>query len=127
MNTILQSRDLSQLITEPTQRSGHTLDWVIIHRSYISELSNLSLTDPQLSDHMSISFELSMTKPPLTKRTINTRNYRLINYEDFCADLKIACNKISNSVDKSCAYQEELSSVINKHAPLRSRCRTGYY
>ena len=124
ITNIFKARDLIQTVTEPTQNSGHILDWVIVHSSYISEIFNVSVYNPCLSDHSQVSFQLSLSRPPLSTRVIESRNYRLINYHQFNNDVRAACNKIINSTDKPSAYQDELSSIINTHAPLRSRSVT---
>ena len=60
MNVVLDNLSLQQLVTVPTHRLGHTLDWLITNR--VTDVLNLTVVHLLLLDHFIISFDLSMRK-----------------------------------------------------------------
>ena len=119
MLQILEVRNFSQFIKSPTQRAGHTLDWVVTRNTDL--LSNFEITDICISDHFLISFTLSLDKPSRSNHDIMSRNLKSINNQDFCLDLQNSNRVISCSQNKADIYYNELSRVMDRHAPLRER------
>ena len=58
----LESFGLAQHVQDSTHSSGHTLD-LVITKSHEIPTSELSVTEPLISDHHCISFNLDTIKP----------------------------------------------------------------
>ena len=118
---ILQIRNLNQLTPTPTHIAGHIIDWLITKDC--NPVFDISVSDPCISDHFLVSFEFNFIKPPRKTREIKCRNIKAIDNEKFSKDL-ISCNKKIVSCDitrRASVYFDELSSVLDRHAPLRAR------
>ena len=119
INNIFNTRNLQQMVSKPTQRAGHILDWVVVRNQNIC--SEFQVIDKCISDHSVVSFLTCFDKPASKKRTILTRNIRTIDSNKFTSDLSTCNNIISQAHDKAIVYFNELSKLIDTHAPLRSR------
>jgi len=125
---LLESFNLTQLVTVPTHKSGHTLDLVIC-REDEKILNNLTIIDPVISDHLAVRCSLSLNKPAFERKELSYRKLRsmdLSKLKDDIAnsDLLLSVNhpiELEDLVDK---YYSELSSVLNKHAPIKKRIIT---
>ncbi|CAM4308004.1 unnamed protein product [Leuciscus chuanchicus] len=122
-NNLLDSLNFTQHVNVPTHSRGHTLDLLITNSTSIS---NLSVHDLGVSDHKAISLELP-TLSPISKpsRKISFRNLTNINPVTLTTDLRhlSAANPLSvtKSVD---LYNSSLSSLLDHHAPVKSRTVT---
>ena len=129
MNSILDAYGLTQHITEPTHRLGHTLDFLVT-RTQNSLLGGVpTVTDPHLynsigqaaCDHLGISFMLNAMKPPITKTYCEYRRYRSISIPAFTQDISLALTGIDMSLtadELAESYNSVISNAINKHAPI---------
>lgn len=124
----LDDRNLSQHVTEATHVRGHLLD-LLITRSE----SNLIVNKPVVSDsfisdangnlscdHYAISATLSCSKPKHKHQEISYRKLKNICLTEFHHDLE---SHISSKYEISGGslvniYNDGLSEVLNKHAPL---------
>ena len=74
-----------------------------------------------ITDHHLIKCKLSTSKPALHTKTISARKLRSVDMDAFKADIlaSIMCTSedVSNLVD---SYNSTLSSILDKHAPLKS-------
>ena len=92
--------------------------------------------DPGLSDntgkiakdHFAVTFNASAAKPPPVKKNVSYRKLRSIDVESFKSDILTSevfklpeCRDVENLVS---VYNNELSVLIDKHAPLRSKTIT---
>ena len=88
LKTMLSDFGLSHLVSVPSHRRGHTLDWVVAR----SEESLVSLEGVQdyadLSDHYVVVCRLTVTKPPPPIRLLTSRNIRAVCSPRFQADVK---------------------------------------
>src|SRR5271170_3988548 len=121
--SLLDAFDLTQLITFPTHSSGHTLDLFITRHSstIISEID--SIISP-FSDHYSIHSVLTVPSSTRTPRvTKYIRNIRSIDPTAFSADI-LASSLYSNPASTLDSFANQfsstLSSLLDKHAPLKS-------
>lgn len=133
--SLLDSHGLTQHIKEPTHVKGHTLDLVITRDTDGSLLQPPKVFDPCLfdqngvptRDHFAVSFCMHVPKPPNPRKVVNYRELRKINVQDFVRDIA-SCSEIQN-VDKSLdelveAYNKNLTTIVDKHAPLCTRTIT---
>ena len=116
---ILCERGLKQLIEGPTQDAGHTLD-VIISPDNDTIINNFSILDKQISDHNFLKCELNLHKIPKLKKEVSSRNIKSIDLKQFGSDIKL---KLSETVTKDSVehFYDVCLSVMDKHAPLKSR------
>ena len=121
LKALLENLGLEQLITVPTQRKGHTLDWLITN--CVTDVKDLSVCDMMLSDHFVISFELDLRKPCKAKKNIASRNLKAINMHAFKTDARAILEPVSqdSSSDPISAYDTGLRQLLDQHAPLKSR------
>ena len=120
---ILDSLDLTQHVNVPTHSRGHTLDLVITNTAPIT---NLQVNDLGMSDHKAISMELQITssisKP---KRVIHFRNLKNINMDALTNDLQhLSSLNPESANDAVDLYNSSLSSLLDYHAPLKTRTVT---
>ena len=105
----------------PTHKNNNVLD-LIITRSGETSVSNLSVHDPVMSDHFAVYCSLAIKKPSNVKLTVMTRKLCNIDSDSLCTDIRSSSLYNSPSLDLSelCdQYDSALSSILDKHAPLR--------
>jgi hypothetical protein len=85
-------------------------------------LSNVSVSDPAISDHFAVFGTLNLKKPPFEKVISRSRNLKSIVYERFLHDLSNSSLVKNPSDDVNCLvdqYDSQLSSLLNSFAPLK--------
>jgi hypothetical protein len=117
---VVDSAALVQSVSGPTHTSGHTLDWVLTreaeHIILKTEISSL------ISDHHMIHCYLHLKKPPLPREERFYRRYKSINIAHFQEDIedsalvKEPADTLNVRLDQ---YNQTLSALIEKHAPLK--------
>ncbi|CAG2234132.1 unnamed protein product [Mytilus edulis] len=119
-------------VTGKTHVHGHTLD-VVITRENSSILSDIpSIQDPHLcdnkgkpsGDHLAISSQINIAKPPKQRKTVTFRKYRDIVVKDLITDLNnsaVLCNPEGSSDELVKVYNSEVQIIIDKHAPLQTK------
>ena len=83
--------------------------------------------DPVISDHFAVHCSLAIKKPPNAKLTVINRKLCNIDSDSLCTDIRSSSLYNSPSLDLSelCdQYDSVLSSILDKHAPLRKRVIT---
>ena len=108
-----------------THISGHTLD-LLITRCSDSLLTAKPMTDYLFSDHITVLCDLALDKPSSKTKQISYRKLKAIKIEDFKLDLSTSelCKRSPDSLNdlvKRSRYNDTLSQVLEKHAPLRSK------
>ncbi len=122
---MLESFNLSQLVSASTHQSGHTLD-LVITRSGDTLVSSIDIFNPAISDHEAIFVNLTVDKPEPVNKCIRYRCLKKINFSKFCDDLGISsiCTaKMVNVNDLSSLYNRELENILDDHAPqVKDHC-----
>ena len=88
---------------------------------------DLSVHDPLISDHFAVDCSLAIKKPPNAKLTVMTRKLCNIDSDSLCTDIRSSSlyNSRSLNLSELCdQYSSVLSSILDKHAPLRKRVIT---
>jgi hypothetical protein len=127
----LNTCGLQQHVHEPTHVLGHTLD-VVICRDSSNVVSNITVTDPGLcnndgkliKDHFAVCFTTTLLKPAPICKKVSFRKIRAINTDTFKADIMDSpqlCSTSGSVEDLVTAYNNGLLSLIDKHAPLRTK------
>jgi hypothetical protein len=124
---------MEQYVRGPTHVAGHTLD-VIITRDTDTIVSNIEVNDPGLSDsdgkisrdHVAVIFHIRAEKPAPIRKTVTYRKLRSIDIESLRNDIKsleiINSNVIISDVDEHVeSFNNSLTSLIDKHAPLLTK------
>ena len=123
---LLQSIGLRQHVEFPTHMSGNTLDLV-----FTREVDSISGSQPQsdhcFSDHILILFELTTSKPPPSKEYVSYRPIKSVDISKFTADLAASnlCLNTPMQLDSLAnCYNNTLSDLLDRHAPLKNRIVT---
>jgi len=126
MKDTLCNHNLVQLVNAPTHHHQHVLDWVIMKENS-NIVNNVVAIDKAISDHFVVTFDVHVRKPPQQKRVISSRNLKTIDHDSFRQDLLAVRDNILNSNtknDKVDAYNETMTTLLDDHAPLKSRTIT---
>ena len=116
----LTSLNLKQHVTSGTHNQGDTL-YHVITREDDDLLEDLQIHAPDISDHRTITLQYKIKKPQVEKQKIQYRKIKDIDMDSFKADLtklpvlQMKCNDIDILVE---AYNRDMSSLLDKHAPL---------
>ena len=114
----LTSFGIKQHVGCATHNKSHTLDLVMTRSE--EHITEVHVTDPQLSDHYLVSFRLHTELVKYRKKKVQYRKLKAINLDSFERDLKNSdlfhCN--SEDVDiLTNLYDTTLKDLLNKHAP----------
>ena len=125
LRTKLSDHNLTQLVNVPTQKRGHTLDWVVV-RTENSCFCFDSVQDyPDLSDHKAAVCTLAVTKPSPRRRLVTSRNIKAICLSDFQSDVRAwveAASQQCSDLDlASLVYTDGLRRILDRHAPSVTR------
>ena len=120
---LLEVRNLTQLIFEPTHKAGHILDWLITRNEKHDSIMKIRVKDLCISDHFLITFTIDFKKPKRPVKEIMSRNMRAISYDDLSFDLALSCATCVSLSDacKATLFTSEIAAVFDRHAPLRAR------
>lgn len=121
---LLESAGLTQHITGPTHRSGHTLD-LIIDRQEDVKLSSFSTLSDVPSDHHVVLCCVDFAKPAASKSQYKHRCLRDMDMNAFKTDIAKSPLSIDHTNcdpnELADLYNTELRKALDKHAPLKSR------
>ena len=124
---LLESFGLKQHVNVATQRCGHTLD-LVITRSDNDLVSNLNVTDPIISDHLAVHCKIAFKKPSYKRKEISYQNWKSVDKQSFITDIKEPFlnnfENINDVTELTALYGNNLSSILEKNAPLRKRTVT---
>ena len=124
---LIESYGLSQLVNEPTHKSGHTLDVVIASHKVVKDnsLKVLAANSQQFPtcDHFSILFSLSCNYQSVyDSKTICFRNNKKIDLDIFKLELASRLNtdhtETANFEKVSEKFNTVCTSILDGHAPL---------
>ncbi|XP_071149246.1 uncharacterized protein [Mytilus edulis] len=131
-NETILDHGLVQHVHGPTHNKGHTLDVVITRDNSIILQTSHFIKDPCLfdqngnlsGDHLALFTSLKISKSPKQPHTVSSRKLSDIKSTDFIQDLnsyKIVQNREGSVENIVNLYNTELSSIVDRHAPLKSR------
>ena len=101
--------------------SGHTLDRLLTRTSF-DIIAHLSHHESYQSDHKSLTFKFFSHIRPTT--VIHYRSFKTIDIDNFKSDIlssPLYTNPASNSSDLSEQLTSTLNSILDIHAPLKSK------
>ena len=114
---LLNCMGLTQHVTTPTHRSGHTLD-LIITRDLDSFVQTSPISDSFLSDHCTVLFELTLRMLATTLKEVCYRKTKAIDIESFKDDLRKSrlCQDQPDALtDLVSCYGSTMTSLLDKH------------
>ena len=119
---LLDLFDLTQHVHETTHM-GHTLDLVI---SCVDDplVKSVVVTQHNPSHHFFVNFEISIKHQSVNIKTINFRNIKKIDSQQLRCDITANYATIPenlNFTDMVTNYNKVMLSIIDKHAPVRSK------
>ena len=121
---ILETFNLNQHVMEPTHESGHILDLII---SGENELISNVASGRYFSDHKIIMFNMMISKSKPERKVVKSRNYKTINTNSLRYDIAThfanvhPATSIEALEDLTTLYDNSISDLIQKHAPLKTR------
>ena len=80
---LLETFDLKQYMKALTHLYGHILDLVITRSAAVSLVSNFCVAEQPISDHKAITFNLTLSKPPIIHKTVISRALKNLDLEAF--------------------------------------------
>jgi hypothetical protein len=122
--TLLDQANLTQHVNFPTHCQSHTLDLVITPTD--STLSpSISYSPISPSDHFPVIYSLNIIPPPTIPLSKHfTRSIHSINVDNFIRDIissRLITHPPTNLSDLVDCYNFTLSTLLNKHAPLKCK------
>ena len=121
--SLIDSFGLNQYVSQPTHKSGHTLD-LVIAREESKIINACSAIDYGFPDHYALFALLSVSKPPPLNNTITYRKLKSVSPEALRAAISTSALGSSAEMsldDLAIHYDNELSSILDHLAPLRTR------
>ena len=120
---LIKNFNLTQHISFPTHRHGHTIDFVITSNDL--NVNGLCADNVILSDHFLLSLNISIPKHNPVYKTIFYRNFKNFDHHNFDLELSdsLKLNNFDNTNFKSSIefYDATCSSALEKFAPLKSK------
>ena len=123
---LLEIFNLTQHVSVPTHRAGHTLD-LLITRDDENILDNVCAHDPMISDHFVVSCNLRLNKPRFPRKEIEFRKLKQLDMNQFRNDIaasSLITNPPEDLAELVLQYDSVLSSILDKHAPIRKQVVT---
>ena len=129
------SLGLSQFVSGPTHKLGHTLDLLFVN-GYDFAMPDIKPVSYDLGDHFPVFFELPNANKSMSplKKQIVCRNLKNVNVTEFATNLGISLDSELSSISGDVSFLE-LSNTFNnviKHeldqvAPLQTRTFTSSF
>ena len=106
-----------------THQSGHTLD-LVITRTGVSLVSDVSIMNPGISDHEAIMSNLAAEKPKPVSRERQYRSLKKVDFTKFGNDYIVSelSSALTDDINELTAlYNGELSCILDIHDPLKKK------
>ncbi|ELT96751.1 hypothetical protein CAPTEDRAFT_192058 [Capitella teleta] len=117
---MLASFGLTQHVKGSTHSAGHCLDVVITKSDSILHPS-LKVLDHCISDHYTLSCQLSIQHPSTQSRKVTYQSIKRIDMDTMVKD--VASHFTDYSFHQECIlkYNKALGDILDTHAPLKTR------
>ena len=123
--TLMSGYGLSQMINEPTHRSGHTLDHMYINEHQVDfKHFTVNHTYGLSTDHYPLFIDIPFPKFSNTCQTVEFRKLKDVDITKFNFDLHEVCNDLSGELDFTThitQFCRRAGNVVEDHAPLIAR------
>ena len=121
--SLLHTYNLTQHAISPTYRCGRVLD-LVITKTDARTISDVSVTDPMISDHSAVIITLPTSRPLRPENIIKFRSFKKVDKDAFKADLRTSLSFSSSlqSPDETLHhFTTVITQLLDKHAPWK-RC-----
>ena len=121
MEDLLAVNGLNQYVCGPTQRSGHTLDFL---HTRVSETtaSSVRVCDPGLPDHKAVTCCLHISKPPAVRKQVSVRKYKSLRRDlAACRELHSLPGNFETAAQQ---YDCALGVIMDQYAPKKTKTVT---
>ena len=111
---------LTQHVTGPTHKDGHTLD-LIITRSFDGVVSTKPVVDTYVSDHASILCDIDYCKPVELCENVSYRKIKSIDIDalrDQVTASELCTKDFSDLEELVACYNSTLAGLLDTHAPV---------
>ena len=130
LKSLLSDHSLMQLTDRPTHSRGHILDWFVVQCE--GHCSLHAVEDLALSDHSALIGCIELSRPSRPKRSVTSRKLRAIDHAAFRADVSSLTETVATDAEVPVSqlvdtYNEGLTHILDKHAPLATRCVTNRF
>ena len=123
LDTLFETYSLHQHVLSPTHQQGHTIDLLLTRADDAPE--EVRVTDPLISDHSAVIFQLSTSKPPLPVRIVQSKNFQAFDAAAFRRDIQeselASVPNSSGPEQLASLYTKITTHILDKHAPLNTR------
>ena len=119
----LQSMGLTQHVTGPTHKDGHTPD-LIITRSFERVVSTKPVIDTYVSDHASIICDIDCCKPVELNENVTLRKLKSIGFDALRHEVtsSVLCTgEFSDLEVLVTCYNSTLTKLLDAHAPVMTK------
>ena len=125
LHDLMKNAGIEQHVNEPTHEAGHILD-IVLGRDTEDMITEVSVSEIQISDHHLITFELDVSRPPPQLQHVSYRSYRKIDKDRFRKDLEESLQIDENDTveEMLTKYTSITKTLIDKHAPEKSKLIT---
>ena len=116
-----------QNIVTPTHKSNHVLDVIITRSDELSLVKGINVHDPVISDHFAVHCNLSVLKTKQPTKSISFRKLHKIDKNQFHNDItnsSLLQSPASDLTELCNQYDSVLSTILDSHAPIRSKLIT---
>ena len=120
---LLASMGLKNPVMGTTHEHGHTLD-LVNTREHENVIKSVPVIDRYISDHAAVLCRLNSVKLHATVRETSYRQLKSIDMDVLRADLVESdlCSREFTDLDElATCYNSTLSSLLDKHATLKSK------
>ena len=126
---LLEVFNLVQYVQGSTRKSGHTLD-LVITRQGEEPVKNVRVTDPVVSDHSLVHWEIScFKKPGFERKEMKYLKLRSVNRDCFLQQIRdsalLSHDTFGNVSELALCYDTTLSSLLDRSS--RSFCNKNCY
>ena len=119
-SSLVESLGMTQHVTEPTHRSGHTLD-LVLTRNQDNIMPHVAVKDDCFPDHYPVFCELPLQCLKAKTQVITYRKTKAIQPDSFISDILASSLPTIPSYTPSDSaislYNSVLSSIMDSHAP----------
>ena len=121
---LLESLGFEQHVTKPTHIFGRTLDLFITRRTE-TLLGSTTRSCRYFSDHSAVCCSICIKKPAPQAKRVTYRKTKSVDLDGLKQDIaksRLGCPSSCEDFDKFVqSYNCTLSSIIDRHAPLKSK------
>ena len=119
-NNLLETFGLIKLLPMLTNSCGHTLDMLII-KAHESPVLGPWVTEPLISDHQGLLFQLDTSKPKLPPKEITYRKLKSINPDACKADLETALHRFDPNNGTDSEVVKIAQSEVDPFSPTSTQ------